>query len=303
VYSDFGKAVWCAFPSDDNASLALNHPAPLTPGIWTTDRSGHDGYTAGEADFGNVRGNYTHKFGGTSSACPGAAGVAALVLAANPDLTWRDVRAILARSCDKIDQEDGNYDETGHSHKYGHGRLNARAAVELALNFNPNLNPDFTPDFNPAKPEPRNDDISAGNVTAPPQREFVKSVPNRIMLKRSADAPMPAVPIIYYAVNVDEKRAVSKVVVDVDISQTGMGNLVLTLQAPARIGVPPFILHQRESGSDVGDGLKKTYDAVSTPELGLFAAKSCEGVWTLAVQTDSVQDTGIQVSFALGVDA
>jgi subtilisin family serine protease/subtilisin-like proprotein convertase family protein len=312
VYSDFGKAVWCAFPSDDNASEALNHPAPLTPGIWTTDRTGCDGYNAGEANLGHVSGDYTHKFGGTSSACPGAAGVAALVLAANPDLTWRDVKDVLARSCDKIDQEHGNYDATGHSHKYGYGRLNARAAVELALNFVPAVGPKLVPNFAPPMPEHRNEVINGGNGVVPTQpdtiqnpaliaREFVEPMPNRIMIKRSAGAPMPAVPIIYYAINVAEKRAVNKVVVEVDISQAGMGNLVLRLQAPAQLGVASFILPQRESECSAENELKKTYDPVSTPDLGLFTAKSCEGIWTLAVQTDSAQDTDIQVSFALGL--
>ena len=44
VYSDFGKAVWCAFPSSDFGHPPFNHPEPLTPGIWTTDRLGNFGY-------------------------------------------------------------------------------------------------------------------------------------------------------------------------------------------------------------------------------------------------------------------
>ena len=43
VYSDFGKAVWCAFPSNDFGHAPFNHPEPLTPGIWTTDRQGESG--------------------------------------------------------------------------------------------------------------------------------------------------------------------------------------------------------------------------------------------------------------------
>ncbi len=47
IYSDFGRAVWCAFPSNDVAFPAANHPAPLTSGIWTTDRRGAQGYNPG----------------------------------------------------------------------------------------------------------------------------------------------------------------------------------------------------------------------------------------------------------------
>ena len=131
IYSDFGKAVWCAFPSNDVAFPAANHPAPLTSGIWTTDRRGAQGYNPGDAQLGDSAGNYTNRFGGTSSACPGAAGVAALVLAANPALTATEVREVLRRASDKIDSEGGNYVD-GRSPFYGFGRLNAATAVQLA---------------------------------------------------------------------------------------------------------------------------------------------------------------------------
>ncbi len=40
VYSDYGNAVWCSFPSNDMEYPVTGHPAPLTPGIRTTDRVG-----------------------------------------------------------------------------------------------------------------------------------------------------------------------------------------------------------------------------------------------------------------------
>lgn len=111
-YSDFGSAVWCAFPS--------NHFFPsVTPGIWTTDRSGQVGYNHGTSSLGDTAGNFTSKFGGTSSACPGVAGVAALVLARNPNLRWDEVKDILKRSCERIDAANGQYDQNGHSPFFG----------------------------------------------------------------------------------------------------------------------------------------------------------------------------------------
>ena len=72
------------------------HPRPLTAGIWTTDRNGHVGYNEGgidaEAVYGDSKGFYTATFGGTSSACPGVAGIAALILGVNPELTWSEVK-------------------------------------------------------------------------------------------------------------------------------------------------------------------------------------------------------------------
>ena len=76
VYSDFGAAVWCSFPSSDFGHVPFNHPVPLTSGIWTTDRVGSAGYNSGTVTKGDAAGNYTKTFGGTSSSAPGAAGVA-----------------------------------------------------------------------------------------------------------------------------------------------------------------------------------------------------------------------------------
>jgi len=124
-YSDHGAAVWCSFPSS-------NGSPSRTPGIWTTDRQGREGYNAGDESIGDAAGDYTNSFGGTSSAAPGVAGVAALILAANPDLRWDEVKDLLRASADRIDDNAGEYDENGHSNRYGYGRVNAAAAVRLA---------------------------------------------------------------------------------------------------------------------------------------------------------------------------
>jgi subtilisin family serine protease len=122
AYSDFGEAIWCSFPS--------NHGEPsLTPGIWTTDRTGHAGYNPGSLSQGDLAGNYTDSFGGTSSACPGVAGVVALLLSANPSLTSAQVKEVIRTSCDRIDDRSGEYDDAGHSKNYGYGRLNAARVV------------------------------------------------------------------------------------------------------------------------------------------------------------------------------
>jgi subtilisin family serine protease len=126
VYSDYGEQVWVAFPSGDFAWKALRHPAPLSPGLRTTDRSAAAGYDAT---------SYTNSFGGTSGACPGMAGVVALMVAANPALTPAQVKEIIKNSCDLIDPEGGEYDANKHSIYYGYGRINAGKAVENARNF------------------------------------------------------------------------------------------------------------------------------------------------------------------------
>ncbi|MEM6380040.1 MAG: S8 family serine peptidase, partial [Bacteroidota bacterium] len=117
----------------DSRFVPVPRPQPLTSGIWTTDRSGRAGYNQGMANDGDLAGDYTNSFGGTSSSCPGVAGVVALMLAANPNLTWQEVRMIIKNSCDKIDAEFGDYDASGHSPFYGYGKINAGKALENSL--------------------------------------------------------------------------------------------------------------------------------------------------------------------------
>ena len=124
VYSDYGDAVWLCFPSGDYAWKPFQHPAPISQGLRTTDRLKQAGYTPDD---------YINNFGGTSGACPGAAGTVALMLAVNPALTQPEVKDLLRRSCRKIDETNGEYDKNGHSVWYGYGRVDAGLAVENAM--------------------------------------------------------------------------------------------------------------------------------------------------------------------------
>ncbi|HEV8695788.1 MAG TPA: S8 family serine peptidase [Lysobacter sp.] len=95
--------------------------------------------------------NHINNFGGTSSATPLCAGAAALVLSANPALTYIEARQILRDSAVKFDL--GNTDPVGQwldingnpstvsglppvkSGWYGYGRVNAAGAVQNAISF------------------------------------------------------------------------------------------------------------------------------------------------------------------------
>lgn len=85
----------------------------LAGDVRTTDRMGVNGY---------VPGNYVNGFGGTSAACPQVSGVAALLISIQPSLTERDVLEILSTTA--TDMGVPGFDNT-----FGHGRLNAFAAV------------------------------------------------------------------------------------------------------------------------------------------------------------------------------
>jgi hypothetical protein len=77
---------------------------------------------------------------------PVVSGVVALMLEANPDLGWRDVQDILARSAQLVnDPEDPtfaiNSANISHSNKYGFGIVNADLAVNMSITHT-NLGPE-----------------------------------------------------------------------------------------------------------------------------------------------------------------
>jgi len=95
--------------------------------------------------------NFTSTFNGTSSAAPNTTGVVALIGSANPALSAREIRHIMANTADQVDAEDeavvievngGEFvadagwieNSAGYPFnlKYGFGRVNAGAAVAMA---------------------------------------------------------------------------------------------------------------------------------------------------------------------------
>jgi subtilisin family serine protease len=77
-------------------------------------------------------GKYSFRFSHTSSAAPFVTGVIALILEANQELSAEEIKEILLVTADRVSASDANYDEFGHSTKYGYGRVNALRAVAAA---------------------------------------------------------------------------------------------------------------------------------------------------------------------------
>ena len=116
---------------DETLDHVLDIVAPSNGGNWgigTTDITGTGGYDSG--DYTNPSGDSA--FGGTSSACPLAAGVAALLLSENPNLTPNQIKEILENTADKIG--DVTYAD-GYNKYYGYGRVNADAALALRISI------------------------------------------------------------------------------------------------------------------------------------------------------------------------
>ncbi len=138
IYSNWGAEISVCAPSSNGHPLDPTQPAPGL-GVWTTDNELETpGFKSGSQFTGN--------FGGTSSAAPLVAGVAALVLSANPDLSSLQVRRLLEETADKIEDpqpdpmlgmQKGQYDQHGHSEWFGFGKINASRAVARAPNVQP----------------------------------------------------------------------------------------------------------------------------------------------------------------------
>ncbi len=118
-YSEYGAPLWVCAPSNNRLGGYL--------GIVTTENSDR----------------YQDSFGGTSAATPMVSGVVALMRHANPELTWRDIKLILAATASKVDPDSTRW-ETGANkygsttetynwnRNYGFGLVDAKAAVDLA---------------------------------------------------------------------------------------------------------------------------------------------------------------------------
>jgi kexin len=135
-YSEIGSNIWIS---------GLTGRDSVNPtGISTVDLSGNDwGYNPGGVsprttllpnNFANR--NYTNNFNGTSAAAPTVSGVVALILSKNPNLSFRDIKWILASTARKIDPLDGRWvtNSAGFSFNplYGFGLVDASAALDFA---------------------------------------------------------------------------------------------------------------------------------------------------------------------------
>lgn len=148
-YASTGANLWISAPAGEYGQT--------WPAMITTDQmgrnTGYSGYgigLGGDASL-NPNGNYVSDFNGTSSAAPNASGAVALLLEARPDLTWRDVKHVLARTARQVDPDiapverllSGGYYELQHrwtrnaaGHQfhnwYGFGAVDVDAALNLA---------------------------------------------------------------------------------------------------------------------------------------------------------------------------
>ena len=79
--------------------------------------------------------NYTYAMNGTSAATPMVSGIIALTLQACPNLSYRDIRWLIAHTAKRVDKQNSTWVQNAaglwHSIDYGYGKINAKGMIAL----------------------------------------------------------------------------------------------------------------------------------------------------------------------------
>jgi len=218
-------------------------------GDYTIDRMGANGYSP-VSDYA--------PFSGTSAAAPVVSGVIALMLDANPNLGWRDVQEILAISARKNDAGSTGWQENGatnvngggmhFSHDYGFGAVDAHAAVRLAETWtlhqtSANMVTISTPSLSP-------------NIIIPSQGSITTSF------------------------NFTNDIEIEHVLIDLDITHTKAGDLVVTLISPD--GTESVLINHVSNGAYTGIYGVQGIDFQTTSNA--HWGEGSAGTWTLKIE-------------------
>jgi subtilisin-like proprotein convertase family protein len=166
---------------------------------------------------------YTSTFGGTSTAAPLTAGVVALMLEANPLLSWRDVQHLLvdaARRCDP-DSIGWTTNAAGRavSYDYGFGAVWAPDAVDLATRWH----------------------------TLPPERSAAASLSVNTPVPDGDSTPLERL------VTIDQNFVVESVELKLNVATPFVGDLAVSLISPG--GTESILTLPRD---DAGDNYTNT---------------------------------------------
>jgi proprotein convertase subtilisin/kexin type 2 len=272
-YAEPGANIWISAPGGEYCD---------THAITTTDRTG----TAGDNSYNNAiygltpydyaNRSYTKCMNATSAATPQIAGVVALMLEANPNLTWRDVRLILAQSARQNDPTDAGW-TTGSApphyhfnHKYGFGVADAGSAVLLASTWTSLVGAQLSYTTTLVSP---NKAIPDNNSTG---------VSSSINVTGSGISSIEFVEITFSAAN-----------------HPYAADLAITLTSPA--GTVSQLAETHTCFNDSGQSLATCPVPYSGWVFGSarHLGEAADGIWTLTVKDGAPSDTGTFQSWKL----
>lgn len=228
--------------------------------IRTTDLLGRSGR--------NQNGDCHISFSGTSAACPAIAGVVALMLEANPALTWLDVQRILIESAIRTDSASSTWSQNGSgrwvSHNYGFGLADTYSAVQLAKSMKDKNEPSMT-------------------------EEIVLNYQNSDLVSFAADPSNPNRFAATFDIPVTESAVLHHVEVVVDNIQTrDAGRLSIQLKSPSGF-VSVFTKPHRQNEANLR---KWTFTS------RLLWGENSAGTWTFSVADAAI---GTIQSFSLRI--
>ncbi|MGH8201619.1 MAG: S8 family serine peptidase [Steroidobacteraceae bacterium] len=282
-YSNTGSSLWISAPGGEygvNSSYTSLSAFPdptdaVKPAIITTNRTGcaNAEYSFAVNALDDLGGNplaaqcqYTAVMNGTSSATPNVSGVIAMMLEANPKLSVRDIKYILAKTAKRVDpnfagvsssnviagsrvvlEQGWVRNDTGFyfSNRYGFGEVDAAAALAAAKAYTSYLPPLVN---------------STGNYqfTAAPPAVIPPASTTGGYINFAVSEPFPAVEFVVVFVNI--------------ASTPGLPCNQIELTSPS--GTKSILLH-------AANGFTNTGLANSRFESNAFYGEPVNGTWTL----------------------
>ncbi|MBU2511456.1 S8 family serine peptidase [bacterium] len=295
-YSTGGSANWISAPGgeygyDESLGWTSSNTATFEPAMVTTDQTGCDkGYSTSSTTYNRFEYNnngknyncaYTSTFNGTSSAAPVISGVIALILEANPNLTWRDVKHILAKTARKVNSthtgvtvsvngqdyaanlgwvtNGASYD---YHNWYGFGAVDVDDAVTMAKTYSSNWGTDVSSD-------------QAGSGT------LNLSIPDNNKAG------------VTNTLNMTSNITIEAVQVAISVSHTWLGDIGIELQSPAGTKSILFNIFNGFYSNDHLNNMVLLSNA--------FYGEDASGDWMVRVIDAASSDTGTLTDWTLKV--